>query len=742
MTAIRWLTRAALALVVSFGAILVGVGLWLGGTVTALGGRERVAGIGDSVVVLWDSLAVPHIIARSDSDLFFALGYLHARDRLWQMELERHAAEGRLSELFGSRFVGTDRSLRTLEMTRIARVAAAKNWPGIVPTGNAYARGVNAWIARGRLPPELVLLRHRPEPWSPVNSYEVGLLQAWDLHSDGRELAQAQAVRRLGAAKAADLVPVYPDSAPTILPQEREGHPHASNSWVLGPGRTRSHKPILANDPHLTLRAPSVWYLVGAHAPGYTAVGVTVPGAPVVVLGHTAAIAWGFTNGMVDDVDYVIEQLDADSTHSRTPTGWAPLEVVTETLSVRGARPVIYTRRRTIHGPLVDAAWMPDSGRALAMRWVAQDPVDVLGALLAMARATDRASFARAIETFRSPEQNVIYGDTAGNIAYWLAANVPIRRGGRDGTLPVPGWKEAASWTRYLSSAELPHFTNPADGFIVTANNKIVGPRFPFYIGNDWELPYRAQRIREMVSRDSAATAASVAREQLDRVDVFARAMSSLAATSAERDGRPDLGQSLRRWGRGGEMSADRTEPTLFWSWYRELQTLVFGSGYRPAYPLHRWLFEGHSPWFGGAVGPLAQQAMDSVLARGIVRSWGDVHSVIQEHALGGLVPLRLLLRLNVGPVPSGGDAYSVNVCHSEEMAPPFTCTDGPSMRHVVDLGDVDGEGGFIIPTGQSGNPLSSHYRDQLERWRQGRLWVVPIDVRKIHAVDTLRLVP
>jgi penicillin G amidase len=732
----------------------LGVRWWLRGTVPPLGGREAVAGLHDSVTILWDSLAVPHIIARSDTDFFTALGYVHARDRLWQMDLLRHAAEGRLSELFGAATIAADRAQRARETAGLARIRLAQASAASRAAAEAYARGVNAWIARNQLPPEFRILGHRPEPWEPRHSLEVALLEAWDLRTTGAEIALARAAARLGDARAAELAPVYPPDAPTIIPgtatrssaaatdaglhprlEDGDSHPGASNSWVLGPSRTRSHKPILANDPHLALRAPSIWYLVGAHAPGYEAVGVTIPGAPVIVLGHSARMAWGFTNGTVDDVDYVMEQLTPDSSRYRTASGWATVEAVPETILVHGGGPVVYARRRTVHGPLVDVGWRPDSTTEFALRWVAQDPTDDLVGFLGMARATNRAEFARAIEAFRSPEQNIVYADTAGTIAYFLAGHIPVRRGGH-GDRPTPGWTDEGRWVRYLTAAELPQMVNPAEGFIVTANNKIAGPSYPYFLSTDWELPYRAERIREMVSADSAATAASVAREQLDQVDVFARAMAPRAAHAAAAAGRPDLAEELGRW--DGTMVPGSTVPTLFWSWYRALQHLAYDGDsptYQPASPLHYRLSHGQ-------LDSLARLAMDRVLARGTswIRPWGAAQTLTQEHPLGGVSLLRLFLGFNVGPTPVGGDGYTVNVCHSAEARAPFHCTDGPSMRHVVDLGEVDGAGGFILPTGQSGNPVSPHYRDQTERWLRGELWLLPIDVRKVAAVDTLVL--
>jgi len=543
----------------------------------------------------------------------------------------------------------------------------------------------------------------------------------------------------------------------------------ASNSWAIGPAHTRSGKPILENDPHLELRAPSLWYLVGAHAPGYDVVGVTIPGLPPIVLGHTADHGWGFTNGMIDDVDYVQERISTDTARTLTPAGWSTVAVVVETLQVKGGDPVVYRRHRTVNGPLVDVGWRPDSQTAYALRWTAQQPSDELAALIGMARAVTRREFEAALETFRSPGQNVVYADTGGTIAYYLAGFIPVRRaGGGDGSLPEPGWSAGGGWARTLTSAELPRMVNPTSGYIVTANNRIVGDAFPIPIRANYDFPDRAQRIWQMVRRDTAATAAMVAREQVDQVSIFLRRVAPIAADAIEAACRPRppapslppcgeqgarghaLAEQVRGW--NGDMSLNGIEPTLVWSWYRALQALTYDDespDFRPSAPLHRWLLAGRSPWFDDVRTPdpedlaaLAARAMDSVLARGAPRPWGEVHTHTQGHLLGTVPVLGWLAGFNVGPLPLGGGNQTVNVCPAPEFAPPYHCTEGPSMRHVVDFGDVDGVGGFILPTGQSGNPRSRHYRDQTARWVRGELWIVPVDVHRVHATDTLVLSP
>ncbi|MGH7699775.1 MAG: penicillin acylase family protein [Gemmatimonadales bacterium] len=737
----RAVTVAAVAGVIAI--TLFGVGrLWLLSSLPPLGGREPLAGLADSVIVVWDSLAVPHVRVARAPDFFAALGYLHARDRMWQMDLLRHAAEGRLGELFGERTIATDRALRQLEIARLARARLDAAGGETRRVAAAYAAGVNAWLRRGPRTLEFRLLGHAPEPWTPLHSLEIGVLQAWDLRTTGDELELAAVAARLGIERARDLLPDTMGGG--------GGTAFGSNSWVLAGRRTASGRPILANDPHLTLRAPSIWYLVGAHAPGYEVVGSTMPGIPVIVLGHTRRVAWGFTNAMVDDVDYVVEQLTPDSARYRTASGWAAVEVVAETLRVKGADPVAYQRRRTANGPLVSGAWDPGAHRALALRWTAQDPgADELAALLGMARAEDWRSFDAALAAFRSPQQNVVYADAAGTIAYWLAGRVPVRRGG-PGPLPAPGWTGGRRWVRYLERHELPHWRDPPAGWIVTANNRLAPREYPHFISRHYDLPFRARRIAELVQADTAATTTSVSRHQLDVVDGFARAHGGLAARAALAAGRADLADRLRVW--DGAMTADAVEPTVFWSWQRNLRRLTYedqSGEYRPAGSLDRWLRVGESEWFDDVRTPeretldtLARRAMQQALVGPRAAPWGDVHQLVMHHPLAAIPLLGRLLGFRIGPVPAAGSNYTVNNATSTADEPPFVSSYGPSMRHVVDLGDVDGGGGFILPTGQSGHPLSRHYRDQTERWLRGELWVLPLDVAKIRAIDTLVLVP
>jgi penicillin amidase len=734
------------------------------------------AGLTEPVEVWRDSLGVPHIWARNEADLFRAIGFVHAQDRLWQMELFRRVADGRLAEVLGEPALDSDRFLRTVGM---GRAAAATEATLDAPTRallQAYADGVNAWISghSGALPPEFVALRFKPEPWTVRNSLAIGKIMAWDLAQWELGLDLQYAVDRVGAEKARDLFPRYPADGLNILGSDAQWSPsgiaprgpagppaptagaplprvpalalelldaastaRASNAWVIGGSRTRSGKPILANDMHLALRAPAIWYLAALHGGEFSVTGMTIPGAPVVVAGHNQHVAWGFTNAGVDDTDFFIERLSPDSARYLSPAGWEPLTVREETIQVKGRDPVVERVRTTRHGPILSGVEPRADGRVLAMRWTALDPSTEFRALAGMNRSRDAAEFMQALRAFNNPHQNVVFADDAGTIGYWMAGRVPIRRGG-DGVLPVLGWTGEGDWIGELEWDSHPHVVNPTDGFVVTANNRQIGPEYPYYLTSDWTEPYRATRIRELVEDGKALTADDVAGQQMDVRDEQAGRYLPHARRAAEAVGDSTAIRLLAEW--DGSTTIDSRAAPLYYAWLEALSRRVSSDEYRgrrvyfPRAALERILDAGDGAWVDDVSTPeretlaaLSVAAMRDALSQVGGRSWGDVHHTIIEHSLGSARVLDRTLGLNIGPFSSPGSPNTVNVA-SFGGAPPFVTTHGASQRHVVDLSDPDGAGGFILPTGQSGLPFSTHYRDQNARWRTGRLWAIPLD--------------
>jgi penicillin amidase len=792
-------------------AVVVVAGRWYVGRAEADPSRDAVlAGLHGPVEVWRDSLGVPHVWAKDDEDLFRAVGYVHAQDRLWQMELFRRVADGRMAEVLGPPLVATDRFLRTVGMGR----SAGETERGLDPESRrmlqAYADGVNDWIDHhpGPLPPEFLALRFTPQHWTVRNTVAVGKIMAWDLADWNVGLDLQRAVDAVGPALARDLYPSDPAWGVTILGQDAQwegkgaaaplspGSPvapgvlpppapvntaarargaavplpripalamellegvsftRASNAWVIGGARTKSGKPILANDTHLALRAPSLWYLGAIHGKTIDAAGMMIPGAPAVVIGHSRRVAWGYTNAMVDDVDFFVEETNpADGTQYRTPGGWARFEVRRETILVKGAPPVIQTVRVSRHGPVLSDVDRRVAGKVLAMRWTAQDPSTEMTALLAMNRAGSAAEFMRALHGFNNPHQNVVFADASGNIGYWMGGRVPVRRGG-DGLLPVPGWTGQGDWTGWLSFDQHPHALNPAAGFIVTANNRQL-PRasgYPYALATNWAEPYRAGRITALVQGARGLTAADVALQQMDVRDEMAVRYKRFAVRAARLAGDGAAARELSSW--AGDASTGSHAAALFYMWLENLRHRIGDDEFRgkpvyfPRTALEAVLDRGGGAWVDD-VGTPKTETLDDQLAASMrdalrtvgARTWGEIHVTQIDHPLGIVAALNRGLGLNIGPFPNGGSGNTVKVAGYGGRQPPFVNKYGPSQRHVVDMGDVDGEGGFVIPTGQSGVPTSRHYRDQTPMWRTGRLWRIPLDRGRAQARRVSRLV-
>jgi penicillin amidase len=788
---LRRLAYALAGLAVLVALALLGARWYIGRAAPDYGRGASLAGLGAPVEVWRDSLGVPHLWAAGEADLYRAMGYVHAQDRLWQMELFRRMADGRMAEVMGASLVSSDRFLRTLGMGRAAAEAERGLDAGTRALLQAYADGVNAWITGhpGPLPPEFLALRFRPEPWTVRNSLAIGKVMAWDLADWTTGLELQRAADLLGDGHLRELRPSYPAWGPTTLGADArwQGGPgaaprpaatvagvsvpripdaaawlldgvsaaRASNAWVIGGARTKSGKPILANDTHLALRAPGVWYLAALHGGGVDVAGMTIPGMPMVVIGHGKTVAWGFSNAMVDDVDFFVEQVDsANPSRYRTKEGWAEFQARDEKIRVKGGATVVHRVRSTAHGPVISDVEKRAGSRVLAMRWTAQDPSTEVQALRGMNRARNAAEFTAALAAFNNPHQNVVFADAEGNIGYRLAGRVPVRASG-DGVMPVPGWTGEGEWTRYLSFDEHPSVLNPAEGFLVTANNRQAGPAYPHRIASRWADPYRAMRIRELLGGARGLTAADVGRQQMDLRDLFARRYLPHAVRAAELAGDPATARLLRGW--NGVAGADSRAAPVFYAWFEVLRVRVGSDEYRkersyfPDQALAAVLDQGGSPWVDDVSTPevetldaLSASALRKAVTDVAGRTWGEMVQTRMDHPLGAVSWLDRALGLNVGPFPAAGSHNTVAVSAFSPRRLPFTSAFGPSQRHVVDLGAVDAEGGFILPAGQSGIPTSRHYRDQSAMWREGRLWPVPLDRARAEAraVHRMTLTP
>lgn len=785
--------RAVLLQVVAF-AVLISLAAFATGYVRSAEPQYdrsvSVPGLRDSVEIAFDSLGIPHVFAANEEDLLFAEGWLHAQDRLWQLELFRRVAEGRLAEIFGADVIDSDRFLRTLGVARAAAATEAELDPDARRLLNSYVAGVNMWIQthEGALPPEFLALRIRPRPWTVASSLAIEKLMAWDLSPYYATQNLAGAVARLGPERARFLAPDYPDWATTILPDaprppdipaaaatllDAASATRASNAWVVGGSRTASGKPILANDMHLALRAPGVWYLAALHGGGFDVAGMTLPGVPFVVAGHSRAVAWGFTNAMVDDLDLFVERVDStDPGRYLTPDGYRAFEAVQETLVVKGRdEPVVFTVRTTRHGPVISdvvdeltsaiaatkigQGGTPDSlaGRqVLSLRWASYDPSHSFRAFPRMNRAANAAEFREALRDFDNPHQNVVFADTAGAFGYQMAGHVPARAGGREPPeLPVPGWTGEWDWQGRLPFESHPATMNPARGYVVTANNPQTAGGVARLITRSWEPPFRAQRITQMIEQARGPLdAAAIHAMQLDVKDLHAERWVGRAIDAARASGHDDVAAMLRGWDLRAD--ADSRAAPYYYVWYARLEAalardLYGADGWMPRATVDAVLEARSVPWRddgAAAYRSLAAAAMDAAVPVAAGKKWGDLHHVVIAHAMDSARLLERVLHLDVGPAPRGGSQTTVNVSQFLATEFPVTSGYGPSERHVVDMADVDGAGGFILPAGESGIPFAAHYRDQFRTWLNGGLWPIPLDSARAarRAVAWTRLVP
>jgi len=796
----------SLAYLVTF-AVLAGIVAfqYLKSSLPEVSGSRRLTGqsgqqLGAPAEIVRDRHGIPHIYAASLRDANFALGYAHAQDRLWQMEMNRRISAGRLSELFGPASLDTDRFLRTLGIHRVARATLGNLDAETRDLFEAYAAGVNAFLAGNDkpLPPEFVLLGVRPEPWSPVDSLAWIKMMAWDLNGSWRsELLRMQLAGRVTTRQIQEFLPPYPGDAAVQLPDltalyasmadaatkiaaaapEQPPNGIGSNNWVITGARSSSGKPLLANDPHLGLTAPAAWYFAHLDSPEASTIGGTLPGVPMVVLGRNERIAWGFTNTGPDAQDLYIERLDpGDAALYDTPDGKQRFVTINEVIKIKGLPDLTLAVRLSRHGPIIsdafaEAAKAMPKGFALAFAWTALREDDVSAqALSRLSRASDWEGFLAALRDSHSPQQNIVYADIDGNIGFVAPGRVPLRRADNDlkGLAPSPGWEAKYDWQGFIPFEELPRQFNPASGAIATANEKITPPGYRHWISSEWEPPYRALRIAELLAAQPLHDAASFAAMQGDVRSLYVRDVLPLllAATPSSAAARSAVAM-LRHW--DGEILKTRAEPLIVNAWLRELTRLVYSDELgdlfaknwteRPIF-MHNVLRDqdGQGRWCDDIRTPqhetcheMIARALDLALADLTRRygadmdkwRWGEAHVAVSDHRpfskQAWLAPLFELRQ----PVP--GDTWTVDVGRSspgnEEQ--PFATRHAASLRALYDLSDLD-RSLYMFSSGQSGNPFSPYYRNFNAAWAQ--VEYIPMSMRRAdierHQLGTLRLLP
>jgi penicillin G amidase len=768
-------------------------------------GDMSFSSLDDPVEVLRDKHGVPHIYAESQADLWRTQGFVHAQDRLWQMEQNRRLASGRLAELFGKAALDADRFCRIVGFRR----SAEAEWESMQGEERfmleCYVEGINAYIRNrpGRLAAEFNLLRRQPEAWSPVDVLAFGKYVGWSLSVNWEsELVRLQLAGQLSAPRAMELEPDYPAGNPVIvegvgsteamrmvqaaglLLNEYEkikewiggqGASQGSNSWVINAEKSATGHAILANDPHLTLSMPGVWYENHLECRDLKVSGASFPGIPGVMIGHNGTIAWGITNGFADVQDLYLERPHPENPHLfEYNGGWEEATVLSEEIHVRKVRePHVEEVVITRHGPLI-SRWLETIEVPLALRWAGYEQGAMLRATRRVNQAQNWAEFNAALDDVVTPVLNFTYADSSGNIGYRLAGQIPMRGEGL-GLAPSPGWTERFEWMGMIPVNELPRCYNPPSGMIVTANNKIVGDDYPYFLGIEFLPGWRAQRIEEMLRQKKRHGYREMERIQLDTTSLYAARLTPWLAQQESDDPYVKIAiNSLRNWGYYMEPDSDAalvfhyTKLILLEMVFGDKLGLLFrryrGDAYSPLAVnsgfLHRaenrllelLSTEEESIWYANLKSGRQRSRDELILAaltaavRRIRRevnptprqwAWGRMHQVRYNHPMGSVPILRGYF--NRGPFPVGGDTTTPNQTSYAAKLPPGLVQVVASYRLIVDMGNLDSTQS-ITTSGQSGHPLSPNYADQVPMWLEGIYHPMPWGREAVEKISKHRL--
>ena len=793
--------------------ILAGVGVYYTQrTLPQVSGSLSVAGLRANVTVARDTWGVPHITAQNQHDVFFAQGYVTAQDRLFQMEFNRAVAQGTLSALFGAgdknSLVDADAFLRTIDLYHSARAEASRLDPTVLAELQAYSDGANAYVSThsGSLPLEFTILGVNWQPWTPLDSLAYGRVVAFSLDSNWYiKYTRALVIAKAGPGVASALFPEYPSANPTLFssipntaapittssgaaaqvsapivvtPGQRALYATlpvslitgasvvydmlgplrdsvGSNDWVADGSLTASHLPLLANDPHLGIRMPSIWYEMALRGGGLDAIGFSFPGDPGIVIGHNQNIAWGVTNVGADNSDLYSETVDPKGRPGQYlyNGNWLPLQTSKQTINVRGGKSVTFTVTSTQHGPIINGIVTDSDGKLilsglapLALKWTALQPDYSFQGFFQLDFAQNWSQFLAAVSKI-SISQNFVYADTQGNIGYRMSGVLPIRpEANRVG--PVDGSVTTYEWQGYVPQSQMPTLFNPPTHFIATANQQIVPEAYPIYVTNVWDQGYRARRIVDLLAGMRNITPKDYESIQADVYNEAAATLtpSFIAAGQAAGGDAARAAALLQGWdfrmtrqsvassvfeATAGNLARAAMEPTLGKQLYGVYQSNEDASAIYSV--LVNLVAQPTPPFFGARNASDASAARDKVIAKALASAydslqsrfgpdtstwqWGTLHTATFEHPLASVTPLNLIF--GVAPVSRPGDSVTVSVGGDGDFSadpPSYDQHTVSSMREIIDLSHLD-RSLWVTTTGESGNPISTHYQDLVPLW-------------------------
>ena len=712
--------------------------------------------VGEEVKVITDNEGVPHIEAQNDRDLYMAQGYVQAQSRMFQMELSRRQASGMLSELVGEAALDRDKYFRTLGLRRAAEDSHALYSDEAKEVLQWFADGVNAYIKEAKeeksLPFEYKLLGSEPEEWTALDSLTIGKFMAFDLGGHWeRQAFNYYLLNHFDEEKATELFPSYPKNHQAILREneidvasafEKAVIPHefnGSNNWVVSGDKTESGFPLLADDPHLGLATPSVWYEMHLKSDKVNVSGVIFAGVPGIILGSNETIAWGVTNTGPDVQQLYLEKGHPEEENKFLFEGeWEEARVIDEPIKVKGKETVDYQVRETRHGPVIsEFAGKSNQDEVLSLKWTALEPTTELQAILEINQASDWESFEKGLESFLAPAQSFVFADKAGTIAFKANGNIPIYEDGSDALLPLLGWEKKHEWTGYIPFDELPKLINPEKGFIATANNKIADDTYPYHISNVWAQPYRYERIYEQLKANDALTLQDMKDLQMDTKNLRAgeflpHLMKEVKQTKLSKEAKEAL-EILEAWDQFDE--SDQAAPLIFHAWLEKFDQLVyaeipkeindlFTSKGQTSDALLRlgddsiWIKDrgGFASVLNQALSESIEELSDAYGSDLTAWQWGDFHQVEFTHPLSSVNGLLAAILNPQGRLAVGGSGVTAMAARDDGTG---KVDHGASWRFIADLADLN-RTYHIVGPGQDGHFKSDYYQSQLKDWVDG----------------------
>ena len=742
----------------------------------------RLKNLKEKVTIYRDTYGIPHIIAENEDDLYKVTGYISAQDRMWQMDLLRRVTQGRLSEIFGKDMIETDMILRSLRMPEKSRNVLKIISPEMLNALKYYAEGVNQYIEENKLPFEFKILGYKPEKWTPEHSLNLIGYMAWNLESGWSTESVLYKIKNIvGERRYKELLPdmslqetyVYPDFennlqlndstlSNSLQKIEQFAPPvfKASNNWVVAGKKSTTGKPIFSNDMHLGLNSPGIWSQIHQYVEGKLNVtGVILPGQPFIIAGHNDRIAWGMTNVMLDGADFYIETINPDNKNQYKYDGkWKDMEVRKELIKIKDEEaPAEREIRFTHRGPIISGFKnIPD--KVVSMHWIGNMESNELRSVFLLNRAKNWDEFRDACSSFKSVSQNIAYADIDGNIGLQCCAGIPKRKA--PGYRLFPGDTNLYDWNEFVPFDSLPFTYNPDCGYVFSANNRTVGDDFPYYISEWFDLPNRADRIKQMLTEKEKLSVEDFKKMQNDQHSVLVDNMKpqiikiTEEATDLSAEQKKAL-QILKDW--DNTYSEDATAPLIFEVFYLSLSKNIIEDELGEElyeefqkqdlltnYLINNIIKKGNSVWCDDVNTKKTETYKDMIqktfkeftvdfkekYSKNITETrWGEIHKLNLQHPLGKVKILDIAFNLN--RLPSVGGSYHTVSPFSYDFDNPFYSNHGASQRHIYNTADFD-KSLSIIPTGVSGIPASEHYLDQTEMYIKGKYHPDYIGLNKI----------